>query len=263
MASSSSTSSPSSAWLPCTTRASSTRPTRKLLRSSYYKMRIDLIKLWSATTWARRRRTRTGSASRCCTRTGSRWTFLVGIGVLCTPSPRELTRESLPASSSTWPSTLLSGFRLPGEAQKIDRIMETLAARYCALNSEVFPSADVAFVLAFSVIMLQTDLHNPAIKEEKKMTKDGFRRNNRGICNGRRPWTPNSSTKFSTASRPRPSRSPRTTSWRRRNKQVRRWRRHDAAFGLNSDATRASAPRLSAKKGSHGPVVSPSDQARR
>ena len=68
----------------------------------------------------------------------------------------------------------LSGFRLPGEAQKIDRIMETFAARYCALNAEVFPSADVAFVLAFSVIMLQTDLHNPAIKEEKKMTKDGF-----------------------------------------------------------------------------------------
>ena len=63
----------------------------------------------------------------------------------------------------------LSGFRLPGEAQKIDRIMETFAARYCALNSEVFPSADVAFVLAFSVIMLQTDLHNPAIKEEKKI----------------------------------------------------------------------------------------------
>ena len=62
--------------------------------------------------------------------------------------------------------------------------METFAARYCALNAEVFPSADVAFVLAFSVIMLQTDLHNPAIKEEKKMTKDGFRRNNRGICNG-------------------------------------------------------------------------------
>ena len=78
----------------------------------------------------------------------------------------------------------LAGFRLPGEAQKIDRIMETFAARYCALNAEVFPSADVAFALAFSVIMLQTDLHNPAIKEEKKMTKDGFRRNNRGICNG-------------------------------------------------------------------------------
>ena len=78
----------------------------------------------------------------------------------------------------------LSGFRLPGEAQKIDRIMETFAAQYCVVNTEVFPSADVAFVLAFSVIMLQTDLHNPSVKEEKKMTKDGFTRNNRGICNG-------------------------------------------------------------------------------
>ena len=63
--------------------------------------------------------------------------------------------------------------------------MENYAARYCTQNPAVFPSADVAFVLAFSVIMLQTDLHNPAIKEEKKMTKDGFRRNNRGISDGK------------------------------------------------------------------------------
>lgn len=79
----------------------------------------------------------------------------------------------------------LSGFRLPGEAQKIDRMMEKFAERYCTLNKSVFPSADVAFILAFSVIMLQTDLHNPAIKEERRMTKEGFRRNNRGICKGK------------------------------------------------------------------------------
>ncbi|KAJ1448863.1 hypothetical protein M885DRAFT_537575 [Pelagophyceae sp. CCMP2097] len=78
----------------------------------------------------------------------------------------------------------LEGFRLPGEAQKIDRMMEKFAERFCIVNPQIFPSADVAFVLAFSVIMLQTDLHNPAVKEEKKMTKDGFRRNNRGISNG-------------------------------------------------------------------------------
>ena len=29
---------------------------------------------------------------------------------------------------------LLSKFRLPGEAQKIDRIMEKFASRYCATN---------------------------------------------------------------------------------------------------------------------------------
>mmetsp|Transcript_21419 Transcript_21419/g.52713 ORF Transcript_21419/g.52713 Transcript_21419/m.52713 type:complete len:2171 (+) Transcript_21419:98-6610(+) len=78
----------------------------------------------------------------------------------------------------------LSGFRLPGEAQKIDRIMEKFAERYTSQNPDVFPTPDVAFILAFSIIMLNTDLHNPAIKEERRMTKDGFVRNNRGICDG-------------------------------------------------------------------------------
>jgi len=78
----------------------------------------------------------------------------------------------------------LSGFRLPGEAQKIDRIMEKFAERYTLQNKEVFPTSDAAFILAFSIIMLNTDLHNPAIKEERRMTKDGFIANNRGICDG-------------------------------------------------------------------------------
>ena len=67
---------------------------------------------------------------------------------------------------------------------QIDRIMEKFAERYTAQNPDVFPTADVAFILAFSIIMLNTDLHNPAIKEERRMTKDGFIRNNRGICDG-------------------------------------------------------------------------------
>jgi brefeldin A-inhibited guanine nucleotide-exchange protein len=50
----------------------------------------------------------------------------------------------------------LSGFRLPGESQKIDRMMEKFAERYCFHNPGVFPSADTAFILSFSVIMLQT-----------------------------------------------------------------------------------------------------------
>ena len=62
--------------------------------------------------------------------------------------------------------------------------MEKFAERYTAQNPDVFPTADVAFILAFSIIMLNTDLHNPAIKEERRMTKDGFIRNNRGICDG-------------------------------------------------------------------------------
>ncbi|GMH65106.1 hypothetical protein TrST_g3433 [Triparma strigata] len=75
----------------------------------------------------------------------------------------------------------LSGFRLPGEAQKIDRIMEKFAERYSKQNPQVFASADTAFILAFSIIMLNTDLHNPSIKEERRMTVESFIRNNRGI----------------------------------------------------------------------------------
>lgn len=75
----------------------------------------------------------------------------------------------------------LAGFRLPGEAQKIDRLMEKFAERYYLQNKDTFASADMAFILAFSTIMLQTNLHNPAIKDDKRMTKEQFVRQNKGI----------------------------------------------------------------------------------
>ena len=78
----------------------------------------------------------------------------------------------------------LSGFRLPGEAQKIDRIMEKFAERFTRQNESVFPSPDTAFILGFSVIMLNTDLHNPSIKPERRMTLESFLRNNKGIADG-------------------------------------------------------------------------------
>ncbi len=68
----------------------------------------------------------------------------------------------------------LSGFRLPGEAQKIDRILEKFASRYCEQNPTTFESADTAFILSFAIIMLNTDLHNPGIKPERKMTLESF-----------------------------------------------------------------------------------------
>lgn len=75
----------------------------------------------------------------------------------------------------------LSGFRLPGEAQKIDRIMEKFAEKYYLQHKEDFANADMAFILAFSTIMLQTNLHNPAIKDDKRMTKEQFIKQNKGI----------------------------------------------------------------------------------
>ncbi|KAF7260159.1 hypothetical protein EG68_02413 [Paragonimus skrjabini miyazakii] len=77
----------------------------------------------------------------------------------------------------------LAGFRLPGEAQKIDRLMEKFAARYCACNPNngLFASADTAYVLAFSIIMLTTDLHSSQIKQHHRMAKEDYIRMNRGI----------------------------------------------------------------------------------
>ena len=60
----------------------------------------------------------------------------------------------------------LRGFRLPGEAQKIDRIMEKFAERYCKCSPNSFSSADTAYVLAYSVIMLNTDAHNSMVKDK-------------------------------------------------------------------------------------------------
>uniref|UniRef100_A0A670IWG9 ARF guanine nucleotide exchange factor 2 n=1 Tax=Podarcis muralis TaxID=64176 RepID=A0A670IWG9_PODMU len=75
----------------------------------------------------------------------------------------------------------LEGFRLPGEAQKIDRLMEKFAARYieCNQGQILFASADTAYVLAYSIIMLTTDLHSPQVKN--KMTKEQYIKMNRGI----------------------------------------------------------------------------------
>ncbi|CAE6512865.1 unnamed protein product [Rhizoctonia solani] len=77
----------------------------------------------------------------------------------------------------------LQSFRLPGEAQKIDRFMLKFAARYIAQNPQsVFKDADPAYVLGYSVIMLNTDAYNPQVK--KRMTKTDFIKNNRGINDG-------------------------------------------------------------------------------
>ncbi|XP_076892587.1 brefeldin A-inhibited guanine nucleotide-exchange protein 5-like [Bidens hawaiensis] len=70
----------------------------------------------------------------------------------------------------------LRGFRLPGEAQKIDRIMEKFAERYCADNPGLFKNADTAYVLAYAVILLNTDAHNPMVYP--KMSKPEFVRMN-------------------------------------------------------------------------------------
>uniref|UniRef100_A0A8C6SHQ5 Cytohesin 3 n=1 Tax=Neogobius melanostomus TaxID=47308 RepID=A0A8C6SHQ5_9GOBI len=60
----------------------------------------------------------------------------------------------------------LWSFRLPGEAQKIDRMMEAFASRYCQCNPGVFQSTDTCYVLSFAIIMLNTSLHNPNVRDK-------------------------------------------------------------------------------------------------
>ncbi|CAH0564682.1 unnamed protein product [Brassicogethes aeneus] len=78
----------------------------------------------------------------------------------------------------------LWSFRLPGEAQKIDRMMECFAKRYCDCQGEnnIFENSDTCYVLSFAIIMLNTSLHNPSVKEKPSIEQ--FVNMNRGINQG-------------------------------------------------------------------------------
>lgn len=77
----------------------------------------------------------------------------------------------------------MDAFRPPGEGQKIDRIMQCFGKRYFEQNATGgLKSSDAAYVLAFSVIMLNTDLHNT--QNKKKMTLEDFARINRNTNEG-------------------------------------------------------------------------------
>lgn len=65
----------------------------------------------------------------------------------------------------------LLGFQLPGESQKIDRVIELFAEHYSNLNPTVV-SKDGCHIIAFATIMLNTTLYNPNSKD--RMPYDRF-----------------------------------------------------------------------------------------
>ncbi|XP_076330258.1 IQ motif and SEC7 domain-containing protein 1-like isoform X2 [Tachypleus tridentatus] len=78
-------------------------------------------------------------------------------------------------------------FRMPGEAQKIERLVEVFSHRFIECNSDIvskLQNPDTIFVLAFAIIMLNTDLHTPNMKAEKRMKLDDFIKNLRGVDDG-------------------------------------------------------------------------------
>jgi golgi-specific brefeldin A-resistance guanine nucleotide exchange factor 1 len=76
----------------------------------------------------------------------------------------------------------LETFRLPGESQKIQRVLEAFSERYYEQSPQILVNKDAALVLSYSLIMLNTDQHNVRVKN--KMTEEDFIRNNRKINAG-------------------------------------------------------------------------------
>jgi hypothetical protein len=79
----------------------------------------------------------------------------------------------------------LQAFKLPGEAQKIDRLVEKFGKQYCEQNpgKEGIKSKDAAYVLAFQAIMLNSDLHKEGVKQ--KMTLGELKKNLKGCNDGK------------------------------------------------------------------------------
>lgn len=61
--------------------------------------------------------------------------------------------------------------------------------RYCICNPGVvrqFRNPDTIFILAFAVILLNTDMYSPNVKPERKMKLEDFVKNLRGELSGPR-----------------------------------------------------------------------------
>ena len=52
--------------------------------------------------------------------------------------------------------------------------MEAFAARFCACNHDAYPCAEAAYILAFAIVMLNTDAHNPLTDDALKMNREDF-----------------------------------------------------------------------------------------
>lgn len=85
---------------------------------------------------------------------------------------------------------LLNSFRLPGESPLIERIVTVFSEKYCANTTpEGIANKDAVLVLSYAIIMLNTDQHNPSVKDQKRMTYNDFAKNLRGV-NGNQDFAP-------------------------------------------------------------------------
>ncbi|VDP38531.1 unnamed protein product [Schistosoma curassoni] len=84
----------------------------------------------------------------------------------------------------------LEAFRLPGEAPLIQRIIEHFAEHWYTSNQSPFVDVDAAFTLAYAILMLNTDQHNPNSKRQNApMRMEDFKKNLSGM-NGNQDFDP-------------------------------------------------------------------------
>ncbi|KAI8385758.1 hypothetical protein BD560DRAFT_321873 [Blakeslea trispora] len=78
---------------------------------------------------------------------------------------------------------VLETFRLPGESQQIMRVTESFAATFFEYGPKEISTIEAAEVLAYSVIMLNTDQHNPQVRRQSRMSPEQYIRNVSGVNN--------------------------------------------------------------------------------
>ncbi|KAK3058919.1 hypothetical protein LTR09_000484 [Extremus antarcticus] len=67
---------------------------------------------------------------------------------------------------------------LPKETQQVDRVLQAFADRYHECNPGIFVSSDFAYIVAFSLMMLHTDVYNK--NNKRKMQKQDYLKNTAG-----------------------------------------------------------------------------------
>ena len=81
---------------------------------------------------------------------------------------------------------MLLGFRLPGEGQIVDRMMECFGEKFVhdnpngTENIQGEMSAECVFLLSYATMMMQTSLHNPNAAKSR-MTVEDFSKMIKGI----------------------------------------------------------------------------------
>ena len=84
---------------------------------------------------------------------------------------------------------VLQGFRLPGEGQIVDRIMERFGEKFVSDNPNGSDgcqgemSAECVYLLSYATMMMQTSLHNPNAAKSR-MDVEAFAKMIKGINSG-------------------------------------------------------------------------------